>query len=65
LEMEKESKKPRGLNPQSPEVIDLRRDPAWALKRPTPTPVGPKDSQKEKKGSGEFFPRPSLPLPAT
>jgi hypothetical protein len=40
---EYESKRLRGLNPQSPEVIDLRRDPGRGSKRLTQQQPRPKD----------------------
>jgi ATP-dependent helicase/nuclease subunit B len=54
-----DSKRQRGLDPQSPDVEDLRRNPAMA---PDDLPLPPAHAEKlgkEKKGSGEFLPQPS------
>jgi hypothetical protein len=67
--MEYELKKPRGLNPQSPEVIDLRRDRGLAQKTDANTRRPKRLTEKRKdqtyRFDGEFFPQPSPRLPAT
>jgi ATP-dependent helicase/nuclease subunit B len=54
-----ESFGPQGLKPQSPEVMDLRRAPAVAPEEPPLPHAHAEKLEKEKKGSGEFIPRPS------
>jgi len=47
---------PQGLNRQSPEVLDLRR--TLPSLRDYPSGSHDQNSKKEKKGPGEFLPRP-------